>query len=294
MVWERYEKLIHQGELPHLRIVPVSRIRFHEETEPHRTHRVAAALGRDRMLRNPPIVGAHPDLRPYLLIDGAHRVTGLCELGLRHALVQIVDYADPLLELHRWHHVVMMDDLEGFLGEIQAVPGIRLSWHRPAEGATPLFHRRGQMAQIIFTDGRSLIVLPEKDMDHKTWLHQTVRVLRKMDHLYEGTGAMVDRVSYNDLSAVADNYPRWNALIAYPEFKKEDILELARSRIKLPAGITRHLVPKRALRINLPLDMLSKNGSATDLNRELAHLILECVQRRSIRFYSESTFAFDE
>lgn len=142
MVWERCERMIHQGELPHLRVVPTSRIRFHEETEPHRTRKVAGALRRDRMLRNPPVVGSHPDLRPYLLIDGAHRTTGICELGLRYGLVQIVDYTDPLLELHRWHHVVQMDDLEGFLGEIGRLPGIRLSWHRPRGAATPFVSER--------------------------------------------------------------------------------------------------------------------------------------------------------
>jgi hypothetical protein len=295
MVWERYEKLIHQGELPHLRIVPLSRIRFHEETEPHRTRRVAEALRGDGVLRNPPVVGTHPGMRSYLLVDGAHRITGLYDLGLGFALVQIVDYMDPLLELHRWHHVVQMEDLEGFLGQVQILPGVRLFWHRPAEGTSPFFRRRGQMAQIIFPDGRSLLVKPEDAVsDRREWLRRTVRVLRRMDSLYAGTGALVDRISYDDLTSVAENYARWNALIAYPEFTKEDILELMRSRIKLPAGITRHLVPKRALRFNLKLDMLSRNGSAAELNRKLAHTVLERVRARSIRFYSESTFAFDE
>jgi hypothetical protein len=82
--------------------------------------------------------------------------------------------------------------------------------------------------------------------------------------------------------------------MVFPRFTKEDILCIARSRRKLPAGITRHLVPKRALRVNLPLDFLSRNGSVDGLNRDLAHFIMERVRRGSIRFYSESTFSFDE
>jgi hypothetical protein len=45
---------------------------------------------------------------------------------------------------------------------------------------------------------------------------------------------------------------------------------LARSGAALIAGITRHLIPRRALRINLPLDVLRRPQSLAEKNLWLA------------------------
>lgn len=292
---ERYEKLIHQGELPRLRIVPISKILFHEETEASRLRRVAARLEQDGILRHPPIVAGSPRGRRYLLLDGAHRTLGLRELGLKHTLVQIVDYSDRLIELDRWHHLLDSEDPDRLLEAVRSLPGVEVSMHRPAASGSPFFARRGQYAQVILPDRTSLLLNPERetDRDDPRWLDGAAPVLRRLCGLYKERG-FLDRISYDEFDWLVSNYDRYTALVVFPHFEKDEIARVARSREKLPAGITRHLIPKRALRFDLPLWILSRKLSEAELNRRLVEMILNRIQEGRIRFYSESTFSFNE
>jgi hypothetical protein len=292
---ERYEKLIHQGELPRLRIVPISSILFHEETEPSRLRRVAARLEQDGVLRHPPIVAGSARGRRYLLLDGAHRTLGLRELGLRQILVQIVDYSDRLIELDRWHHLLDSEDPERFLSLVRSIPGTEISWHRPASTGSPFHARRGQYAQVILPDRASILVHSDReiDRDDPRWLDAAAPVLRQFCGLYKDRG-FLDRISYDEFDWLSSHYPRFSSLVVFPQFTKQEILRVARSREKLPAGITRHMIPKRALRFDLPLWLLARNLSTEELNKRLVETIFNRIQEGRIRFYSESTFSFNE
>jgi hypothetical protein len=292
---ERYEKLIHQGELPRLRIVPLSSILFHEETEPARLRRVAARLEEDGVLRHPPIVAGSPRGRRYLLLDGAHRTLALKALGIRYALVQVVDYADRLIELDRWHHLLDSEDPKRFLKEVESLPGIQATRQKPPAdgGSSPM--KRSQYAQVILRDRTSLILQPAdgRPREDRRWLDGAAPLLRRLVRMYKERG-FLDRISYDEFDWLTTNYQRFSALVVFPHFSKEEIHRIARSREKLPAGITRHRIPKRVLRFNLPLWVLSRNLPAAELNRRLVEMIMDRTQSGRIRFYAESTFSFDE
>ncbi len=292
---ERYEKLIHQGELPRLKIVPIQSILFHEETEPGRLRRVAARLEEDGVLRHPPIVAGSPNGRRYLLLDGAHRTLGLRELGLKHVLVQIVNYSEKWIELDRWHHLLDCESPELLLEAVQAIPSVSISRHRaPAQGS-PIVPRRVIYAQMIFPDRSSLILAPEDESEREShhWLEGAVPVLKQLCGLYKERG-LLDRISYDEFDWIQTNYQRFTALVVFPHLTKMEIQRIARSKEKLPAGITRHLIPKRALRFNLPLWLLARNLPTEELNGRLVEMILRRIEQGRIRFYSESTFSFDE
>lgn len=292
---ERYEKLIHQGELPRLAIVGIEEILFHEEIEPARLRRVAARLEEDGLLRHPPIVGRSARGKKLLLLDGAHRTMALKELGLRHALVQIVRYDDRLVELQRWHHLLNLEDPDRFLARVARIPGVAAAGHRPATGTSPFHSRKGQIAQIILPDRSSLLLMPENGIDRsdRRWLDGAAAALREMCRIYKERG-FLDRISYDEFDWLEANYAAFSGLVIFPQFTKEEIARVARSKEKLPAGITRHLIPKRALRVNLPLWLLSRRLPIEEMNRRLVETILARIQDSRIRFYSESTFSFDE
>lgn len=292
---ERYEKLINQGELPRLAIVGIDEILFHEEIEPARLRRVAARLEEDGLLRHPPIVGGSARGKKMLLLDGAHRTMALKELGLRHALVQIVLYDDRLVELQRWHHLLNLEDPDRFLARVARIPGVATAGHRPAAGASPFHTRKGQIAQIVLPDRSSLTLLPESGVDRsdRRWLDCAAAVLREMCTIYKERG-FLDRISYDEFDWLEANYAAFSGLVIFPQFTKEEIGRVARSKEKLPAGITRHLIPTRALRVNLPLWLLSRRLPLEEMNRRLVETILARIQDSRIRFYSESTFSFDE
>lgn len=292
---ERYEKLIHQGELPRLRIVPISSVLFHEEIEPARLRRVAARLEEDGILRHPAIVAGSPRGRKLLLVDGAHRISALRELGLKYALVQITRYDDPLIELQRWHHLLDVENPKAFLTSVRAISGATITSHRPIRDGNPIHLRRHHYAQIIFPDRSGLLIHPAdgRERTDPRWLDGAAAYLRPLCHLYKERGFR-DRISYDEFDWLAANYDRYSALVVFPHFEKDEIARVARSREKLPAGITRHLIPKRALRFDLPLWILSRKLSEAELNRRLVEMILNRTQEGRIRFYSESTFSFNE
>ncbi len=292
---ERYEKLIHQGEMPRLKIVPISSIQLHEEIEPARLRRVTARLEEEGMLQHPPIVAGAPRSRKYVLLDGAHRTMALKELALKNALVQVVDYSDRLIELQRWHHLIELEYAEVFLSRIEKIRDTRVTWHKAPVTGSPLHCRRSQFVQVILPDRSSLLVHSRRDLnrDARTWLDVAAPVLRELTGMYKEHG-LLDRISYDEFDWLTTNYPHFSALVIFPHFTKEEIKRVARSKEKLPAGITRHLIPKRALRFNLPLWILSRNLSIEALNHRLVEMILARTQDGKIRFYSESTFSFDE
>lgn len=292
---ERYEKLIHQGELPRLEIVPLSKILLHEEIEPGRLRRVAARIEEDGALRHPPIVAKIPRSTKLLLLDGAHRTMALKELAVRNALVQVVDYQDRLIELQRWNHLVSIEEVEHFLDRVNRIPGTQLSWHRAPLNGSPFFARKNQYAQLILPDRNSMLLLPHKKLarDKPAWLSGATSALHEICGLYKDRG-FLDRISYDEFDLVETNYPHFSTLIAFPLLTKQEIVRITRLKQKLPAGITRHLIPKRVLRFNLPLWVLSRDMPTEELNRRLVEMILSRIHEGRIRFYSESTFSFDE
>jgi hypothetical protein len=90
------------------------------------------------------------------------------------------------------------------------------------------------------------------------------------------------------------HYRDFTALVSFPQFAGEDLLEITRRDRRLPSGITRVLLPKRALRFNLQLQLLRARLSLGEKEAWLQQTIRQKVADKSIRFYREPTFFFDE
>ncbi len=285
----QYERLIHQGELPRLEIVAQERILFHEEVEPIRVARVASRLVDEGRLRHPPIVGAAKKGEDLLLVDGAHRISALRQLGFPYALAQIIDYDDPLVELSTWHHLLRLTDCPAFLRFIESLPGVTAHRRACRPEESPFRRAPGQLAGVILPD-RSVL---HACVGPRTSLKTQVELLGRIVGWYKADG-FLDRISYDEFDWLSVNYPAFSALVTFRIFTKDEVRRLGRDGRRLPAGITRHLVTKRTLRLNLPLDLLRADASLEQRNTSLAALILERSRQGRIRFYTESTFSFDE
>jgi hypothetical protein len=102
------------------------------------------------------------------------------------------------------------------------------------------------------------------------------------------------RVKSDELKALLPYYDGAAALVAFPVFQPEDITHLASNGGKLPAGITRHVIPQRALRLNIPLAILQEDRPLDEKNSWLHEQIKNRLLNRQIRFYQEQTVLFDE
>jgi hypothetical protein len=68
----------------------------------------------------------------------------------------------------------------------------------------------------------------------------------------------------------------------------------AANGINVPSGITRHIIPNRALHINIPVNVLQADWSLQEKEDWLHNWLMERMAANAIRYYSESTFSFDE
>jgi hypothetical protein len=72
-------------------------------------------------------------------------------------------------------------------------------------------------------------------------------------------------------------------------------MALARERRCLPTGVTRHVIPGRALHVNAPLAILADQAQSSQAkNRWLEGWLKQRLSGHGVRFYQESTFLFDE
>src|SRR5205823_4314944 len=78
------------------------------------------------------------------------------------------------------------------------------------------------------------------------------------------------RVTSDSLEDVLARHPEVTSIVVFPRFEPAEIVELASHGSRLPAGITRHVIRWRALRVNIPLERLADGEqSLEDKNRWL-------------------------
>lgn len=279
------------GALPDLRIVSLGALAFHEEPDEFRFANVMERLRVEGMLKNPPIVAEAKGQDQLILLEGANRVSALLKWGFEHVLVQVVNLYDPLLALQSWHHAVEKLDREIFCKKLDELAEIRVTSgvgepDAKQEGATTS-QEMTMLCSLTFADGSSLEASSPNEM-----LSQ-VKLLKEMTGLY-AKDALFDQVSYIDLQYLQHHYPDFRTLIKFRTFNAGDLLRLVSAGERLPAGLTRVFLPKRALGLNISLDFLRSVSGLADKNRRLKTMILEKVRNRSIRFYREPTFVFDK
>jgi hypothetical protein len=76
--------------------------------------------------------------------------------------------------------------------------------------------------------------------------------------------------------------------------RKDDLIALAKSDAVLSPGITRHIIPGRALRINAPLEIMRDARPLDEKQAWIDAWLRERHAERGMRYYAESTFLFDE
>lgn len=271
-------------EVPALLIVPVENLVLHEETDPHRIEGLMHRIREDGLLKNPPVVAPMSEAGRYVVLDGANRTAALAGLGVRDAVVQVVDYDQ--VGLDTWNHLVVGVDARALLEAIQDIHGLSV---RATDLATArrLWHERTILAYIVDREGDVFVIEGGED------LQQNARLLIQMSNVYRGA-ATIYRVQTDDTGKLRSYYNDVAATIIYPPFQPADILNLARNSAKLPTGITRHIIPRRALRVNIDLEFLAADRPLAEKNEWLGSWLRRKLQNKEVRYYQEPTFLFDE
>lgn len=249
--------------LDDLRVVPLGRLILHEAHDARRLAGLRERIADDGVQRNPVIVAPHET--DYLVLDGAHRVHAMREIGCRLILVQIVE---PPSAAESWGHLLSGVEIPKLWSVEETVISDEagdsfVARIRPAGGAT------------VYIGAR------------EPGLGGAVRALWGMQALYS-SGDVVRRVDPDGLVEIGEG----EALIHYRTFTVEELVEIVRCGTVLPAGITRFRLRERVLGVRFPL-VYMRDGDIRMGNTELRRFIEEQWEQNRIRYYGEPVVLFE-
>ncbi|MBX7233203.1 MAG: ParB N-terminal domain-containing protein [Caldilineales bacterium] len=270
-----------------LRIVPVSSLQLHEEDDPYRVKRLMQAVQRDGKLKNPIIVARQMQGdESYVVLDGATRTTALQEMGIPYALVQIVDYHSSRVKLDIWHHIIVGLPETRLMGNLGEFPDLRVMRLDEAHAQGKLGHHE-MLARLMFRNGQLFTITATGS------IHEQAERLCEFVALYRGK-AEVHRTVAVDLPCLLDDYPNLTAVVSFPPFTPDEIMQIAANGKKVPMGITRHLIAGRALGLGVPLEVLTRDDTQEEKNAWLEQQIRMRLHANKIRLYQEPVFVFDD
>ena len=245
-----------------LRLVDLGCLILHEAHDENRLIRLRDRMKAEGEQRNPVIVSPHEDR--YLVLDGAHRVHALEELGSPLALVQMVEVPD---DAEGWGHLL------GALktGELGSLRGVEAS---DEPGPNPLAEVEADGVGTVFLSSTA------------EGLRELVGALWSLQSLYPK--GVVHRVE----PQAAVSLPEGGALIRYRGFTPKELAAIVDSGTVLPAGITRFRIEERVLGVNYPLRSMS-GGDLDALNDQLAEYVRRRWNEGRVRFYGEPVVLFE-
>ncbi|MDQ7026068.1 MAG: hypothetical protein Q9P01_09715 [Anaerolineae bacterium] len=263
---------------PDLRILPIDAISPHETHDSQRSEPLLEILREAEYLTNPPIVAPIGD-GSYVVMDGANRYHCFRELGYRHLLVQVVDYKSEFVGLGVWNHIISDWDEDIFAQHLYEIPEatIKKAWDSNA------------VAQIMLKNGSVLSLdAPAATIEERNF------TLRHLVSIYQAN-AKLSRTALHDPTLIWPQFPAAIALVIFPEYEPQDIIEAALNNAFLPPGVSRHIIHGRALKLYYPFEkLLDMSVSLDEKNAVLQDWIREKLANRGARYYAESTYQFDE
>jgi hypothetical protein len=268
------------GEKFELRLIRSTDILLHEYSENDRSSRLARRLREEKILYNPLIIGRHK--HRYVLIDGANRFEALKRLNCGIILGQIVEYMNYDVLLKSWFHFVYglkLDELVKFLGNSRIVFNYIKKLRRPLPDKEILVYSK---------QGNGILIKLDKD------LKQLLSALSRINWYYENKYyySRVDSdIKTGEITRISDAE---GILVMYPEFSKRKILNIAGQTEKLPAGITRHLIPNRVMHIKYPVSELKSSAELEKKNSRLLNFVADKIKNKKVRLYREPLLIFDE
>lgn len=270
--------------LPNLQLVALDRCVLHESIDPTRVSRLMNNLAREDVLRNPPIVARYARSDRLMVLDGATRTTALQELGFEALPVQIVNYVDSRIELHTWAHLLHSANVHSLLRALRALDGLSI-YAIDAQTAERSIRERTLLCALITSDGDAWAI------EGGASLAEEAHLLELVFRCY-AQRATVQRMPQDEHLTPA-SLPSGTIGVIFRHYTKLHLLELTNAGGILPAGITRHIIPGRVLRLNMPLAMLRSDSFAAQQSW-FAAWVAERIASGHARLYNEPTWLFDE
>ncbi|MBI2345740.1 MAG: hypothetical protein HYV03_02400 [Deltaproteobacteria bacterium] len=296
---------------PRITIAHLADCIAHEGVVPQWVERIAANIQEQGVLKNPIIV-ARPDGNqphsggeggtrralpgggatrvPVIVVDGMHRFAALRRLEIPDVVVYEIDYAAPTVLLEGWDALVFkpfsalpfLRRLAGAIGK-----GIQPTVAASIEAAQQAIDRRRALLAATDRRGRCHLLVSRASPT----VEQLVRASELADRALDAADLRPVYVP-DSLSAGDFDTTKATGLVIRPHYTKAEIIKRTLARKLFPRKSTRHLIPGRPLRVDLPLTLLRARIGLAAKNRLLDEHLRWCYASDRIRYYPESVFIF--
>ena len=256
----------------------------HEHYDSNRVAKLADGLETTNILRNPPIATEWKG--KYVILDGATRVSALKKLDCPHIVVQLVKQGSQDTVISSWNHVIHNIDIERVFDAIEHIPGSNL--RVLSNGVLPPDKTSHKPLFTILDRDKTMYVVQgtqdnsDKHLDLSNAVNSYTRITN------------VIRTLDSDIEVIQNNIQSFSALIKFPAFTMQEILDSAINYKLLPAGVTRFLIANRVLGLNIPLNVLFSNKSLTQKNEWLNEAITEKFHQNKVRHYTEPVIIVED
>lgn len=263
-------------------ITSLSEVFCHESVDADRVTALAARLEKDGVLINPPLVMAID--KRYVVLDGATRIAALRQLQYPQAVVQVISDR-ARLRLDTWFHAIRQATPPALVDLLATLPDLAIVENT---GQNSVSDRpvASDLCTIRLVTGRVFHIQPAPGVNRLT-------ALNKLTATYIDA-YQVARTLNNDIKRLHQEYPDLTALVIFPEYSLDKILQIARTGHVLPAGITRFVIPGRVLRIHVDLSLLKAAKPLSEKNAWLDRFILTKINEGRLRYYEEPVYLLDE
>lgn len=266
-----------------LRVLPVDNVFPHEEIDPARVERLVKRFTAEKILKNPPIVSEWEG--KFVVMDGATRVSAFKQMGFKYLVAQVVPLESGQIEAQTWNHVIQKMSAEDFLAFTEACTDVAYTEVDPNYVADGMLEMGG-VCYVVTPDLRTFIIQPVSGDSRLNALNNYVAKYI--------TAASVARTRSNQFHEVRIEYPQMSALVVFPTFSVEQILQISSMGKTVPAGITRMVVSGRVLRLNLDLERLKADESHRAKSTWLNETVYQLIGDHRIRYYEEPVYLLDE
>ena len=240
-------------------LIAINHLRPHEEVIDSLVESIADGIRVQGIVRDPLII----DQDKHVILDGMHRYGSLKSLKCRFAPCCLVNYDSPLIKVGSWFRLFNVQETETLAENLLNQHNLKYTKQK-----TDLEHLTFNSQTIILTGNGIQYSLPQSS-NSSEFARTAVMLERSLVKKGHHVDYLSETVAIQMLRAGGAYF-----VILVPIFSKQQIRELGIRGFLLPQKVTRHVMPSRPLRIDIPLALLTDPAtSLEEANRRLGEAL---------------------
>ena len=241
-----------------LSLLGIDELKPHEEVVEKNVKSLADEIQAQGEVRDPLIV----DQDDYVILDGMHRFSSLKALKCRFAPCCLLDYDDEKIKVGSWFRLFVVDRADGAAEDLLRTSTLTYSKRKvKIEGISY------NPQTVVMTGDGTVFSLSDADPVQRA----RTGVLLEREMIKKGHA-----VEYlSEITAVQKlRSGEVNFVISLPIFTKQQVRNCGTQGRLLPHKVTRHVIPSRPLRMNVPLSLLrDPDISLTEADQRLNEIL---------------------